>query len=367
MNNIETNLKKEGINVIKSLDTLTINTIAKNVSQILCATFPEQNLNYNETFIKISRLNMYVANMPKDMSVAKYYYKNSSIYLSNKMDFKILNKCLIHECIHALQTKRDLKNDVIKLGLCNFSNSRLPGMALNEAVVQLMSEECIKSVEDSVKYYGIELSTISPDYYPLECAIANQMAYITGKQCMYHSTIFSDSIFKDTFISFTSKKCFYTVEKNLDIMMNLEDKIVYLTNKLNSENMTNKLAFKISKQILQMKNIIMNLFINTQNIIIKTYFDSFYKEISTYKDIENLRNKLYGYKNYIGTTENYTFYNDYYKNMMQLLENKYDELDGITTLPTIYNESKLLIAFKKLKQLFSKQQSTMYGNNLINK
>ena len=38
---IETDLKKDGIEVIETLDTLKINSLAKNISQKICETFPE--------------------------------------------------------------------------------------------------------------------------------------------------------------------------------------------------------------------------------------------------------------------------------------------------------------------------------------
>ena len=302
MNTIEANLKKEGITTIKALDTLTVNSIAKKIATQLCAFLPDQKLDYNEIFIAISRLNMYIADMPNDMAVAKYYYKNSSIYLSDKVNLEQIDKCLLHECIHAIQTKKDTKGNVTTLGLCDFSTSKMPGMAINEAAVQLLAEECTQSKKDSVKYYGIELETISPDYYPLECSIVNQMAYIVGKQALYHSTIFGDDVFKNEFTQVTSKKCYYKIQKYLDIMINQEEKIAYLNNKLNEDNITNQKAFKISKQITQTKETIKNLFIYTQNLIISNYFDNYYCTIQTAKDIENLRNKLYQYKNYIGVT-----------------------------------------------------------------
>ena len=55
---IETDLKKDGIEVIKPLDTLKINSIAKNVSQKICEAFPNYGFNQNDLFIKLSRLNM---------------------------------------------------------------------------------------------------------------------------------------------------------------------------------------------------------------------------------------------------------------------------------------------------------------------
>ena len=57
-------LKKEGIEIVKSLDTLTINNLAKNIANKLSNNFPTLNLNANDLFIKISRLNMYFAKLP---------------------------------------------------------------------------------------------------------------------------------------------------------------------------------------------------------------------------------------------------------------------------------------------------------------
>ena len=60
---IENELKKYGICVTEKLDTLTINSIAKNISQKLCQTFPNFGLNQNDLFIRLSRLDMYKAKM----------------------------------------------------------------------------------------------------------------------------------------------------------------------------------------------------------------------------------------------------------------------------------------------------------------
>lgn len=62
---IETDLKKDGIEVIEALNTLKINSIARNISQKICETFPGYGLNQNELFIRLSRLNMYKAKMPE--------------------------------------------------------------------------------------------------------------------------------------------------------------------------------------------------------------------------------------------------------------------------------------------------------------
>ena len=45
---VESDLRKDGIEVIKKLDTLRINSIARNISIRLCETFPDFNLNQND-------------------------------------------------------------------------------------------------------------------------------------------------------------------------------------------------------------------------------------------------------------------------------------------------------------------------------
>ena len=75
---IESDLKKDGIEVVEKLDTLKINSIARNISIKLCETFPNYGLDINYLFIKLSRLDMYKAKMPEGMAEANYFYKNSS-------------------------------------------------------------------------------------------------------------------------------------------------------------------------------------------------------------------------------------------------------------------------------------------------
>ncbi len=65
---------------------------------------------------------MYIAKMPHTMAQAKYYYKNSSIYFSDSIDFSNIDSYATHECIHYLQELTcDTKNNLIHLGLCDFT------------------------------------------------------------------------------------------------------------------------------------------------------------------------------------------------------------------------------------------------------
>lgn len=352
---IKTELKKEGIEVIKPLDTLSVITIAKNVATKLVMAYPEQNLNCNELFIKLSRLNMYVAKMPNGMSQAKYYYKNSSIYFSDEIDFSNIDSYATHECIHYLQELRDTKHNLIHLGLCDFTDPKLPGMALNEAAVQLMSSKALNEKKDIVKYFDITLPTNSPYYYALECNLISQMAYITGEYALFNSTLYSNDSFKRKFISLTSQKTFYKVQNNLDKLMNLEDTLSFEASKLGNSDISIKAINKIEKEISNLRLRINELFINTQNLILTGYFDNNIKSIVNLEQVENYRRQLYNYKNLIGTTSNYTFFNEYYIQKMSELEKKCYAFENHEELSlTCVKHNIFSILFHKFKCLFER-------------
>ncbi len=356
--NIEQELKKEGIEVIRDLDRLTINAIAKAVADRLERTFPTQNLNAKDLFMKLSRLNMYVAKMSGTLSSAKYYYKNHSIYFNETIDLSHINVSAIHECIHALQEYRDEKGNLLRLGFCNFTNSTLPGMALNEAAVQLMSSYAMGAHLDTVKYFDITLPTYSPSHYALECTLLAQMAYITGNYDLFNSTLYSNDLFMDKFILLTNKNTFYTVQANLDKIMDLEDNLSFQTNLLADIEETSKNISKITTKISKLRLQIQTLFLDTQNLILTSYFDKKFHAISTLVQMEDYRKKLYNFKDLIGYTNTYSFYNDYYVKKMADLEEKRNEIENRanTTNPDLLlvpqKQGLIVTLFRKLKKIF---------------
>ena len=72
--------------------------------------------------------------------------------------------------------------------------------------------------------------------------------------------------------------------------------------------------------------------------------------------IEKYRRKLYNFKDYLGSTDGYTFFNDYYVDKMMDLEDKYNLLENVPTDPSMYlikkKTSKFLAIFRYIKNLF---------------
>ena len=349
----EADLKKDNIQVIGTLDTLSVNTISNFVARKLSSKFTYLNLNYNDLFAIMSHTPMYIAKIPDGMSEASYFYKNSSLYFKEGTDFNKLQDLAVHEFIHHLQERKNRKNQLTRLGLASFTDFKIYGMAFNEAAVQLMTSRALDAKFDTVKYYGITLNTISPNYYPLICNLVHQMAYIAGEKLLFSSTLNCTDNFKNKFIDLCGKSNFYKIQKNLDLISIAEEKLINLNNKLESKDMSINASQIIGKLISHNKDRITSLFISTQNLIISSYFNRQYKVLKSTAEVEYFRKKLYNYKGLLGTVEGYNFYNNFYIDMMAKLDGKFEDISNVVESLFLVpvKESKLVRAMNKIKIL----------------
>ena len=361
---IQSTLKKEGINVIGKLNTLEINKIASNISEKICKAFPEHNLNQSDLFISIARLDMYIADMPNDMAMAKYFYKNSSIYFSKNMNFSDLNTLALHECLHFIQELKNKRGKLLRLGLYNLENGVHTGMALNEASVQLMASYANNALLDSVKYYNMEITTESPDFYPLQTALLNQLIYFTGTYPLFHSTLYSNDIFKNTFIEKSNAKTYQRIEYNFDLIMHYETKLSETTFELSScseEAKSISTIKKLNEKIDALKKVIFDKTLETQNIILTSCFNKQFGLIKDLDDIKKFQSDLYNFKHVLINAQNYHFYNEYYCDMMNKLEEKREfikKYGSLFSYTNSQNDISILeeqtYGFKFFKTLFSK-------------
>lgn len=323
---IKSILKKEGIEEVELLDTLTINKIAKRISKKLANAFSGHDLTEADLFIQLSRLKMYTAKMPNDLSGAKYLWLNNSIYFKKGVEFSQIEEFATHECIHYLQEARDEKGNLLRLGLYDFASGGIKGMAINEAAVQLMAEKSNGNQSDKVKYYDIFLDTISPNYYPLQCALVNELAYFTGTYPLYHSTLYSDDIFKNALDTKLGKKAYNTIRDALDILMQKEENLNILTNELKEEN-NNRKVKKIEKTIEKSKADIADLFLKIQNYIIEKGFNQEFVAVKNMEELQKFKKRLYKFKDLIGYTIDYNFYNEFYIQTMTEFEKKKEYIE----------------------------------------
>ena len=350
---VESDLRKDGIEVIKKLDTLRINSIARNISIRLCETFPNFNLNQNDLFIKLSRLNMYIAKMPEGMAEANYFYKNSSIYFKEGLLLDDMKNFAVHEFIHAYQELKDKNNVLYRLGLCDFTGLKVTGMALNEAAVQLMASKALNAESEAVKYYDIEFNTNTPNCYPIICNLVNQMSYLIGENVLFDSTINSNNKFSKSLIAICGHKNYKRIINNLDKILKLEEKMALISGKLEEDILSETFIVKASTKVGNYKKLIKNTFFETQNIILASYFNKSLDNVYSSQEIENFRKKLYHYRDLLGTNQDYTFFNDYYINMMIKLDEKYETLNNPELALVPYSRSIFQIILEKLHALFA--------------
>lgn len=291
------------------------------------------------------------------MSEANYFYKNTSIYFNQNIPNEDLEEFAVHECIHYLQEVKDKKNNLLKMGLSDCTAGKVTGLGLNEASVQLMASYANGMEKEFVKYFGISFDTISPSYYPLECCLVNQLAYLLGEDILFESTINSNDKFKDKFIKETSIKTFLCVQNALDNLLDEEENIIKLKNEIFELNENDNRCKSYNDKIEEIKNEILLTFLRTQNLIISSYFNNSIKKIKTLEEVENYRRKLYNFKDYLGSTDGYTFYHDYYVEKMTELEHIYNVIEnkGETALVTTKKESIFVLIIRKIKELFSKR------------
>lgn len=357
---IQKDLKKEGIEIISKLDSLISNDICKNVSRRIIETFPDFDFSEEELFKKLSEITMYRAKMIEGMAEANYYYKDSSIYFNENIDYSDIEEFAIHECIHHIQKIQDDAGNLSRLGLCTYNNLKPTGLALNEAAVQYTSCFIIGVDSDYEKFYGISLVTPSPSYYPLECSLLNQLLFFTGNEILYKSTLFSTDDFKNRIIEMTSEKTYSKILILFDNILKYEEKIVTLKNKISLLKNGDSKVDKLNDKIEALKNRISTYYINLQNLIIKEFFKYEFNTISNLEDIENFKHRLSQFNELIGATVDYTFFVDFYIETMNKLEHKRNILENGAqeTYLSKKRANPILSFFKKIFKLdFNKETS----------
>ena len=358
---IESDLKKDGITVIEPLDITTVNVIAKNVSKKIVAAFSNLGFDFDTLYERFSKLPMYIADMPEGMSEASYFYKNSAIYFRDGMGLADLEKFAVHELIHNFQEQKNEKGDLTRLGLCTFKGSKPTGMAVNEAAVQLLASNILESTFETATYYDITFSTVSPNCYPLLCNLIYQMAYVTGEEVLFESTFNSNDHFKNKFTALCGENVYNQVSNYFDKILETEERIIKISNKIQKNELSTAKVDSLYRKSDELKKQLKSAYFSTQELIINSYFTNSLKTLITSDDVDRFRKKLYSFQDIIGTTTNYFFFNNYYIQVMEKLDSRYDSLSDYLDDDNTYlipkKENKFTKIINYIKKLIWKKES----------
>ena len=98
-----------GIKVIKEIEYESKLLIINNITNLL--TQKIKTINYRQIKEKLLDTPIYLAEVPEQYYGVVYLHDNSTIYIDSTIDVLELSETVIHEFIHAIQTKKDKKNN----------------------------------------------------------------------------------------------------------------------------------------------------------------------------------------------------------------------------------------------------------------
>ena len=330
---IEKKLKKLGIKETKEFTQEEKNIVANNVTVSLIMAFPVLKIEQENILNKIQNANMYYAKIDENLPKINYIYENHKIYFDEDIDINKLTDSMVHEIIHYIQDIRKKKDKLDKIGLCNFNELSFHGLGINEGAVQYISAKTINNNYQTINKEGILLRTISPNYYPILTNLIEQIIFLLGEDELVKAVILNDNNFENTF--------FNTFEENAQRIINLFDEII---------NYNVKNEDKLEE--------IKSMYIEAQDLIMRTYFDINLKNITTEEEVDLFSKKIENYLELTGKIEiNGNYYNncDNYKStFMNKLDKKLIKIHEKTSkmaLTVVYG-GRLSRLFNKIKALF---------------
>lgn len=211
-------------------------------------------------------------------------------------------------------------------------------MAMNEAAIQYATCKMLKRQVETIEYAGIEVKTISKNYYPLLTNLISQMAYLVGEEQLIDSVLFSTDNFILSFMDIAGEKNTIEIENGFDEILSWK---------------------QISSQDeIQVENNIAISYEKVQNEILTSYFDGMLSLLETVEEVQEYEQKLIEYEEIIGNIDEYEFYENYQveqlekvnKKVEHMLKKKSKNMLAVVHTNKLYSLFKLVINFFKRRQ-----------------
>ena len=326
--------KELNIDPIRKIDIREKCEFANKLAIMLVDTFQEYNLDYLRIVDLIQHTEIYISKVPKNISPVNYSYIDEAIYISEEIELDLENEFVLHEMIHRIQEDRNKKNKLMQLGLCNILETKVKGVAINEAGIQYVVSKMLNNTQKIVEIYDMKIPTVSKNYYPILTNLIEQMAFVLGDDLLIDSVLNSKEDFKYNTIDNLGETNFFTIQSNFDKI--LESKNNILRNKDIQINIEN----------------IKNIYNETQNIILTSYFDRVFKRIETLDELQLYHKKIINFRNYIGSNDVQYIYLKYYKNKREEINKKEFDLQNRALI--VVEDNVLFKIIRKIKKYFEK-------------
>ena len=305
---------------------------ANEVAMVMVDKLADYNLDYLKIVDILQHTEMYIAKIPKNLSPVNYSYLDGKMYISEDIKLDIRNEFILHEVIHRIQEYRNKKEKLLQLGLCDVMETKIKGLALNEAAVQYIVQRILKGELKVIDIYGIKIPTVSKNYYPILTNLIEQIAFLMGEDKLIDSTINSNNEFKYETIDMLGEDTYNAIETSFEQILEAKNKIL-----------KNKDKSIIDENI----DLIKNVYINIQNKIMTSYFNKEFKRIKSMEQLKEFNAKLLKYKDYIGLNEVQTSYIDFFDAMQEQIKEK--EQSFINKSLVVVKESRIGKVFNRIK------------------
>ena len=306
---------------------------ANEVAMVMVDKLAAYNLDYLKIVDILQHTEMYIAKIPKNLSPVNYSYLDGKMYISEDIKLDIRNEFVLHEVIHRIQEYRNKKEKLLQLGLCDVMETKIKGLALNEAAVQYIVQRILNGELKVIDIYGMKVPTLSKNYYPILTNLIQQITFLIGEDKLIDSTINSNNEFKYQTIDMLGEDTYNAIESSFEQILEAKNKIL-----------KNKDKSIIDENI----DFIKNVYINIQNKIMTSYFNKEFKRIKSMEQLKEFNAKLLKYKDYIGLNEVQTSYIDFFDAMQEQIKEK--EQSFINKSLIIVKESRIAKVFNRIKK-----------------
>ena len=293
-------LKRYNIKPIRKLNNEEIEYIAETATRKMETMIPE--FSGANMYEKLKNANIYLADIPEKYTKVNYIVSTNSIYIRGEENIKKIDEIMFHEIFHYIQCVKDNQGEGMpeRMGLCRFKEYRIKGLALNEAAIQLIISMLFENEQESNNYFGIQIKSIHNKYFPILCALLQQIVYIVGDIPLVTSLLDNSDDFEIVFEELAGEKAYGFLMSAFDKMMQARDKIVENNRIINEQFMQDNKKKLLEKQNKIYVQEIQNHFSAIQKLCYTEYFNKIFKKVKNKEDLSEAKKEVERYYQHIG-------------------------------------------------------------------
>ena len=293
-------LKRYNIKPIRELTSEEIEYIAKETTKKMETMITD--FNGERMYKKIKEARIYLADIPNKFTKVNYIVSENAIYIRGEENIREIDEVMFHEIFHYIQCNKENNEGGMpnQMGLCKFGSYSIKGLALNEAAIQLIISMVFDNKQESNQYFRIQIKSIKNKYFPILCALLQQIIYILGHMPLLTSILENSDDFQIEFEKFAGKDSYNFLLESFDKMMRSRDNIVEKNRMINNKDLDNRKEKIIKKEIEIYVKEIQNHFLAIQKLCYTGYFNPMFKKTRTRKDMNELKKEIEKYHMHTG-------------------------------------------------------------------